>query len=103
MTAPEVQAAWASTRDGLESDGDGGLRLTFASLTVGKKAAVLGAAAAVLALPARGVVAAERWAFGHGQARAAAGKRFPHTGPALAYGVLMIGLWLVPAPSSDPA
>ncbi|WP_138758366.1 hypothetical protein [Modestobacter altitudinis] len=68
MTAPEFQAAWATTRKGFQAGYGDAAPLTFRSLAVGKQAAVLGAAATVLALSARGVVAAERWAFGHGQA-----------------------------------
>jgi hypothetical protein len=55
--------------------------------------------AAVLAGSIGGVCIAERWAFRRGQARAAAGKRLPHTGPALLYGALSGGLWLLPTPS----
>ena len=101
VTAPEFRAAWAATRAEFRTGHGDAPPLAFRDLPASTQAAVVGAAAAVLALSARGVVAAERWAFGHGQARAAAGKRFPHTGPALAYGVLTIGSWLVPGPSSD--
>lgn len=102
VTAPEFQAAWATTREGLQAGYGDAQPLTFRSLTVGKQAAVLGAAAALLALSARGVVDAERWAFGNGQARAAAGRRFPHSGPSLPYGVLTIELRLVPTPHPTP-
>ncbi|MCZ2804385.1 hypothetical protein O2W18_04660 [Modestobacter sp. VKM Ac-2983] len=102
LSAPELRAALATTRERPEPDGDDPPP-TFRSLPVGKQAVTLGSVAAALALAARGVVAGERWAFRRGQARAAAGKRLPHTGPALVYGVLTIGLWLVPPPSSDPA
>ncbi|MCZ2824249.1 MULTISPECIES: hypothetical protein [unclassified Modestobacter] len=103
LSAPELRAASATTRARPGPGGDDDPPLTFRSLPVGTQAVTLGSAAAALALAARGVVAGERWAFRQGQARAAAGKRLPHTGPALAYGALTIGLWLVPAPSSDPA
>ncbi|WP_222194485.1 hypothetical protein [Modestobacter italicus] len=103
VTAPELQAAWAATRAEFRAGHGDAPPLTPRSLTVGGRAAALGAAATVLALSVRGVVAAERWAFEHGQARAAAGRQLPHTVPALAYSVLTIGLWLVPAPSPAPS
>jgi hypothetical protein len=56
---------------------------------------------AVLAGSVSCVVAGERWAYRRGEARAAAGKRLPHTGPALLYGALAGGLWLLPDPP-DP-
>jgi hypothetical protein len=37
-------------------------------------------------------VAAERWVFRRGEARAAAGRRFAHSGPALLYGAVAAGL-----------
>ena len=71
----------------------------FESMGPRGKVAVVGAAAGALALTAGLTVAAERWMFRHGEARAAAGRRLPHTGPALAYGALATALWLIPPPS----
>lgn len=54
-----------------------------------------------------GVVAAERWIFRRGQARSAAGARWPHTRTGLVMGAVAAGLALVPldpaagSPSSD--
>ncbi|WNB84432.1 hypothetical protein [Cellulomonas sp. ATA003] len=43
-------------------------------------------------------MAAERWVFRRGEARAAAGVRLPHTRTGLLLGVLAAGLALVPSP-----
>jgi hypothetical protein len=93
---PEFRAAWADARASQEGDADA---VTFSSLPVRTRAVLLGSGAAVLALSVRGLVAVERRAFRHGEARAAAGKRLAHTGPALLYGALSSGLWLLPTPS----
>jgi hypothetical protein len=98
---PDLRAAWATAREQQGPDGEPALRETFRSLSAGNKAVVLGSLAAVLACSVRGVLAAERWIFRHGQARAACGKPLPHTGPALLYGALASGLWFLPTPS-DP-
>lgn len=97
---PELRAAWVTGRE--QQALDGGPRPTevFRSLPARSKAVVLGLAAAVLTGSIGGVVAAERWAYRHGEARAAAGRRLPHTGPALVYGALASGLWLLPTPSA---
>ncbi|MDP5181613.1 hypothetical protein QOZ88_03100 [Blastococcus sp. BMG 814] len=72
----------------------------FRSLPARGKAALVGVAATALAGSVAGVRAGERWAFRRGQARAAAGKRWPHAGPALLYGALASTLWLAPPPPS---
>lgn len=98
-SVPELRAAWATVRErpGVE---DGGLPSpSFSSLPAGSKAVVLGFGAAALAGSIGVVLVGERWAFRHGQARAAAGKRLPHTAPALLYGAMAAGLWLLPTPS----
>ncbi|MGW6132551.1 hypothetical protein ACWFNE_21195 [Cellulomonas sp. NPDC055163] len=48
-----------------------------------------------------GTVAAERWLFRRGEARAAAGVRFAHTRAAAVLGALTVALALVPPPSDD--
>ncbi|MFD2091464.1 hypothetical protein [Blastococcus deserti] len=106
-SVPELRAAWATARERPRLDGglDGGLdgetppSEAFGSLPARGKVVVLGFVGAVLAGSVGWVVVAERWAFRRGQARAAAGKRLPHTGPALLYGALEGGLWLLPTPS----
>ncbi len=63
---------------------------------------VAGAVAAVAVVGGvAGVVAAERWVFRRGQARAAAGASWPHTLPGLVLGAVAAGLALVPV--GDPA
>jgi Ca2+/Na+ antiporter len=96
---PELRATWATAREPLEPGSESRLSEVFRSLPVRSKAVVVGSVAALLAGSIGGVVIVERWAFRHGQARAAAGKRLPHTGPALLYGALASGLWLLPTPS----
>ncbi len=60
---------------------------------------VAGAVAAVAVVGgAAGMVAAERWIFRRGQARAAAGARWPHTRTGLVMGAVAAGLALVPLP-----
>ena len=93
---PEFRAALDASR----VDGDAAPAVAFGSLPAAGKAVVVGSVAGVLAVSVRGMLTAERWAFRHGQARAAAGKRLPHTAPALVYGALSTGLWLLPTPSA---
>ncbi len=98
---PELRTTWATARERQERDGGTAPAEVFRSLPARSKAVVLGSGAAVLAGSIGWIVIAERWAFRHGQARAASGRRLPHTGPALLYGALAGGLWLLPTPS-DP-
>jgi hypothetical protein len=102
VAVPELRAAWAVARaEQHPAGGDTGSPVTFASLPGRSRLLLLGAGAAAVAVAARGMIAAERWAFRHGESRAAAGKRLPHTGPALLYGALTTGLWFL-SPPSDP-
>jgi hypothetical protein len=101
-SVPELRATWAATaRERQDLDGEPRPSEVFSSLPARSKAVALGLVAAVLAGSIGGVLMAERRAFRRGQARAAAGKRLPHTGPALLYGALAGALWLLPTPS-DP-
>ena len=97
-SVPELRATWVTAHEH-ERDGEVTPPEVFRSLPARSKAVVLGSLAAVLAGSIGWVLIAERWAFRHGQARAASGKRLPHTGPALLYGALASGLWLLPTPS----
>ncbi|MGY2065993.1 hypothetical protein [Blastococcus sp. SYSU DS0619] len=96
---PELRATWATTREELQAAGEPPLSTAFGALPAGKRAVVIGVGAAVVAGSIAGVVGAERKAFRRGQARAAAGKRLPHTGPALLYGALAGAVWLLPTPA----
>jgi len=96
---PELRSAWATGREQQELDGLSPAQ-TFAALPAGSKALAVGSIAAVLGGSVAAVVGAERWAFRRGEARAAAGKRLPRTGPALLYGVLAGALWLLPVPDT---
>jgi hypothetical protein len=98
-TVPELRAAWATARERQELDGEPLPWEALRSLPARSKAVVFGSVAAVLAGSIGLVLVAERRAFRHGQARAASGQRLPHTGPALLYGALASGLWLLPSPS----
>ncbi|PZR54184.1 hypothetical protein DNL40_04435 [Xylanimonas oleitrophica] len=62
----------------------------------GVKAAIVAFGAVAVAGTVAGAVAIERWVYRKGEARAAAGKALPHTGPALLYGVVAAGLSLAP-------
>jgi len=98
-SVPDLRAARVLARQRRELDGGALPSDTVGSLPAGSRAVVLGAAAAVLACAVAGVITAERRIFRRGQARAASGKRLPHTGPALLYGALASGLWLLLTPS----
>ncbi|MGY1822928.1 hypothetical protein [Geodermatophilus sp. SYSU D00079] len=98
VAVPDVRAAWATAREPQQLDGEAVPPVTPGPPSTGGKVLAIGAGAAALALTVRGVVAAERWAFRRGEARAAAGKPLPHTGPALLYGALTSALWLLPTP-----
>lgn len=97
QSVPEIRSAWVTVR----REVGGALATAYDGLPAQGRAAVLGCGAAALGAAAGGVLAAERWAFRHGRARAAAGRRLPHTGPALLYGALAAGLRLLPPPSFD--
>ena len=99
---PELRATMATARERQPLDGEPLPSEIFRSLPARSRAVVIGSAAVVLAGSIGWILLAERWAFRHGQARAAAGKRLPHTGPALVYGALAGGLWLLPAPADTP-
>jgi hypothetical protein len=98
-SVPELRATWATARERQELDGEATPSEIFRSLPASSKAVAFGVVAAGLPASIGGVLIAERWAFRHGQARAAAGKRLPHTVPALLYRALASGLWLLPTPS----
>ena len=98
-SVPELRATWATARERQELDGEAPPWEVLRSLPARSRAVGFGFVAAVLAGSIGCVLVAERRAFRHGQARAASGKRLPHTGPALLYGALAGGLWLLPTPS----
>jgi hypothetical protein len=60
------------------------------------KVAIAGLGAGVVLGSAALTVALEKWVYRKGEARAAAGKRWPHTGPAVLYGALAVAVALLP-------
>jgi hypothetical protein len=98
-SVPELRATWATAHERQELAGEALSWEVFRSLPARSKVVVFGFVAAVFAGSIGLVLLTERWAFRHGQARAASGKRLPHTGPALLYGALASGLWLLPTPT----
>jgi hypothetical protein len=96
---PELRATWATARERKVPDGEPSPSEIFKSLPARSKVVVLGCVAAVLAGSIGWILVAERLAFRYGESRAASGKRLPHTGPAMVYGALASGLWLLPTPS----
>jgi hypothetical protein len=60
------------------------------------KAVLAGLGAGVLLGSAALTVALEKWVYRKGEARAAAGKRWPHAGPAVLYGALSAAVALLP-------
>ncbi|SFO74215.1 hypothetical protein SAMN05660464_0891 [Geodermatophilus dictyosporus] len=97
-SVPELRATWADVREQQQREGEALPVEALRSLPVRSRVVVLASVGAVLAGSIGGIVLAERWAFRHGQARAAAGRRWPHTGPALLYGAVAGGLWFLPPP-----
>ncbi|TYP88963.1 hypothetical protein [Blastococcus xanthinilyticus] len=99
---PGARAAWNQRPEGQEADQDGegtpGLTTAFRAMPAGKKAVALALPTAVIAGGVGGMLAAERKIYRRGEARAAAGKRLAHTGPALLYGLLAGVLRLVQGP-----
>ncbi|WP_159793062.1 hypothetical protein [Puerhibacterium puerhi] len=67
------------------------------------KAVIAGLGAGALLGSVALTVAAERWVFRRGEARAAAGKRWPHTAPAVLYGALAAAVALLPDDVGTPA
>lgn len=68
-----------------------------------RRAVALGVLVVAGAASVAGTVAAERWIFRRGEARAAAGVRFAHTRTAAVLGALTVVLALVPPPTGDDA
>ena len=97
-SVPELRASWPTAGDRRGEDGETSLAELFRSLPPGRKAVALAPLAGVVAATAGWLAVVERWIFRRGQARAAAGKRLPHTGPALLYGVLAGALWFLEPP-----
>jgi hypothetical protein len=100
-SVPELRASGRS--DGEAGQGAGALAQALRSMPARGKAAAAGVVAVALAGTAAGAVAGERWMFRRGQRRAAAGKRFAHTGPALLYGALTAAAGLIPSPEERRA
>lgn len=96
-SVPDLRAARESLR---EIRADVRPAEVFRALPARSKATVVGIGAIALAGSVAGVLAGERWAFRRGQARAAAGKRWPHAGPALLYGALAGAMWLTSPPEA---
>lgn len=86
-----------STDDGTSADGT----TTDDSPSSVPVPVVVAAGVGLLAATTVASVAAERWLFRRGEARAAAGVRYPHTRTALVLGGLSLLLGLVPDPD-DP-
>lgn len=64
------------------------------------KVAVGGAVVAVLAVSAVPLVLLEKWIYRRGEARAAAGRSYAHTRPALVYGALTAAAALLTSPAT---
>lgn len=101
-----ARAAAESGSDAVESELDvtGDEELTTAELIrrmpAGKGAALAGVAGGAMAASILVTVAAERWIFRRGQARAAAGTPLAHTLPALLWGGIAAGAMLIPEPEA---
>lgn len=71
------------------------------SISTRGKVALGGVAVAALAASVVPLVLAEKWVYRRGEARAAAGKAFAHTRPALVFGALTTAVALVPSRQDD--
>lgn len=74
----------------------------WGAMSPGSRASAVGAGAALLAASVGSVVAIERAVFRRGERRRAAGVRFAHTRPALAWGVLTTVVALLPDDTAAP-
>lgn len=95
-SVPELRASRSSGSG--DGEGAGALAQVLRSMPARGRAAAAGVVAVSVVGTVACVVAGERWMFRRGERRAAAGKRFPHTGPALVYGALTAALGLIPPP-----
>ncbi|MCA0145398.1 hypothetical protein [Blastococcus sp. LR1] len=95
-SVPEVRATWSSDRQA--PDGEASLAELFRSMPTSRKAVALTPVVAVVGAMVGWLAFMERLIFRRGQRRAAAGKRLPHTGPALVYGFLAGLLWFLSPP-----
>ena len=98
-SGPEWRTALTATPEGHDGEVTS-LPEELKRLPTRTKVLVAGAAVGVLV---GSTVLGERWIFRRGQARAAAGKRLPHTRAALVFGALTFGLSLVETPAPAPA
>ncbi|RBY90226.1 hypothetical protein DQ244_12215 [Blastococcus sp. TBT05-19] len=98
---PELRAGWDGARGSEQPDGEASVTEVFRSLPPARKAVALAPVALVLGASAGWLALVERWIFRRGQARAAAGKRWPHTGPALVYGALAGAFWFIEPPADQ--
>ncbi|SFK47771.1 hypothetical protein SAMN05216467_3513 [Cellulomonas sp. KH9] len=87
--------AGTTATDVLPGDGDDVTGRPSAS----QRAAALGVVAVLVAAGTVGPVAFERWVYRRGEARAAAGVRFPHTRTGVVMGVLAAAGAFIPEPS----
>lgn len=101
-TVRELRSSWhertgLDTADGTAEPTSAAERWSAASPR--QKAVIAGTGAALVAASTALTVAGEKWLFRRGEARAAAGVRFPHTRTGLVLGALSAALALVPDPS----
>ncbi|TFV49551.1 hypothetical protein [Blastococcus sp. TF02A-35] len=96
---PEVRRTWPGGQRQQAADGAPSLAQAFRALPAARKAVALAPLVAVAGVTAGWLAVVERWIFRRGQARAAAGKRLPHTGPALAYGAVAGAMWFIEPPA----
>jgi hypothetical protein len=106
LAVPEVRLARAAAEERAatgEAAPTPDWRAALGALPPARRAALAAVPAVLLAGSVAATVAAERWIFRKGEARAAAGRRLPHTGPALLHGALAAALALIPPqPRRDP-
>lgn len=98
-SVPELRATWSEQQP---AGGEASLPELYRSMPATRKAVALAPVVAVVGAMVGWLALMERLIFRRGQRRAAAGKRLPHTGPALVYGSLAGLLWLVSPPGDGP-
>ena len=100
-SARDARAALAQAQEeGTEAPAQDGAAVQAGS-SVRSKVVVGAAATVALVGSTAATVALERWVFRRGEARAAAGVRYPHTRTALVMGVLSAAVGLIPEPSES--
>lgn len=102
VSAQRMHADFAEGRDSEQPGAGEEIARVWQQLSIPERVGIAAVTAGLTAAQIGFIVVAERWVFRRGEARAAAGRRFAHSGPALLYGAaaaaLEIAADVIPAP-----